>query len=130
MVNVSYGAGGRLSAWPDLDGSAVMIVPRLHPNRATHLPSGGYGRTGHLNAPHLLYCVNTGSPKRAALNSPAWRRSRHSSQTPGAMPGTAAGLRTDVAETDRATGRGKPAIRVKGGAFAEFGNLQDGERDR
>ena len=35
------------------------------------------------------------------------------------MPGTAAGLRTDVAETDRATGRATPAIRVKGDAFAE-----------
>ena len=39
------------------------------------------------------------------------------------MPGTAAGLRTDVAETDRATGRGTPAIRVKGDAFVEVVNV-------
>lgn len=32
-------------------------------------------------------------------------------------------MRTAVAETDRATGRGTPASRVKGGAFAEDSNL-------
>jgi hypothetical protein len=35
-----------------------------------------------------------------------------------------------MAETDRATGRGTPASRVKGGALAEFGNLQDDVWDR
>ena len=125
MVNVSYGAGDQLGPMIGLEGSVTRKRSRLHPNRATRLPSEGYGRTGHLTAPHLLYRVNTGSPKRAALNSPARRRSRHSSQRPGVTPGTAAGLRTAVAETDRATGRGTPASRVKGGAFAGFGNLQD-----
>ena len=120
MVNVSYGVGERLPRLVDLDGSARNAVSRLHPNRVTRPTLWGYGRTGHLNAPHLLHCVTTGSPKRAALNGPARRRSRHSSQRPGVTPGTAAGLRTAVAETDRATGRGTPASRVKGGAFVEF----------
>ena len=44
-------------------------------------------RTGHLTTSHLIDRVNTGSPKRA-LRRPAWRRSRHISQTPGVMPGT------------------------------------------
>jgi hypothetical protein len=118
MVNVSFGAGGRPNQSVGLNGSAIMFVSRLHPNHATHPLSEGYGRTGHLNAPHLLYRVTTGSPKRAALNSPAWRRSSHSSQRPGVTPGTAAGRRTAVAETDRATGRGTPANRVKGNASA------------
>jgi hypothetical protein len=86
------------------------------PNHITRPLFMGYGRTRHLTAPHLLHCVNTGSPLRAALNSPAWRRSSHSSQTPGVMPWTAAATRTAVAETDRATGRGTPASRVKGNA--------------
>jgi len=37
------------------------------------------------------------------------------------MPETTAATRTDMAETDRATGWGTPSIRVKGGAFAEDG---------
>ena len=119
MVDVPFGVGGRSDFPVNLEGSATMEWPRFHPNRATRLPSGGYGRTGHLTAPHLLHRVNTGSPERAALHSPAWRRSRHSSRRPGVTPGTAAGSRTDVAETDRATGRGTPAIRVKGGASVE-----------
>ena len=123
MVNVSYGVGDRLNPLTDLDGSAIMIVSRLHPNRATHPLSEGYGRTGHLSAPHLLYRVTTGSPKRAALHGPAWRRSRHSSQRPGITPGTAAEMRTVMAETCRATGTGTPSGRVKGGAFAEDGNF-------
>ena len=116
MVNVSYGAGDRKGHTSDLDGSAIIAVSRLHPDRATRPLSEGYGRAGHLNAPRLLYSVTAGSPKRAALNSPARRRSRHSSQRPGVTPGTAAGLRTAVAETDRATGRGTPASRGKGNA--------------
>src|SRR5689334_3021958 len=55
-------------------------VAASHPNRVTRPSLMGQGRTRHLTAPHLLHCVNTGSPKRAALNGPAWRRSRHSSQ--------------------------------------------------
>jgi hypothetical protein len=35
-----------------------------------------------------------------------------------------------MAEIDRATGRGTPAGRVKGGALVEFGNLQDDAWDR
>jgi hypothetical protein len=30
----------------------------------------------------------------------------------------------DMAETDRATGRGTPAVQVKGGALAEYGSLR------
>jgi len=123
MVNVSFGAGGRPNQSVGLNGSAIMIVSRLHPNHATHPLSEGYGRTGHLTAPHLLYRVTTGSPKRAALHGPAWRRSRHSSQRPGVTPGTAAGRRTDMAETCRVTGTGTPSGRVKGGAFAEGSNF-------
>jgi hypothetical protein len=123
MVNVSFGAGDRRIPSAGLNGSAIMIVSRLHPNHATHPLSEGYGRTGHLNAPHLLYRVTTGSPKRAALHGPAWRRSRHSSQKPGVTPGTAAEGRTTMAETYRAIGTGTPSVRVKGGAFAEDGNF-------
>jgi len=39
------------------------------------------------------------------------------------MPETAAGSRTVMAETDRVTGWGTPADRVKGGAFADASNL-------
>jgi len=39
------------------------------------------------------------------------------------MPETAAGLRTVMAETIRATGLGTPSNRVKGGAFAEDSNF-------
>jgi hypothetical protein len=130
MVNVPHG---------EEDVSALRIRPKetrnavfrcLEPDHATRPSSMGQSRTGHLTAPHLLHCVTTGSPKRAALHSPAWRRSHHSSQRPGVMPGTAAATRTVVAETNRATGSGKPASRAKGGAFAEFGNLQDDIGDR
>ena len=122
MVNVLFGAGDRQNATVDLDGSVIMIVSRLHPDRATRPPSEGYGRTGRLTAPHLLCRVNAGSPQRAALHGPAGRRSRHSSRRPGVTPGTAAGSRTAVAEPDRATGRGTPAGRVKGGASAGIGS--------
>lgn len=49
------------------------------------------------------------------LHSPAWRRSRHSSQMPRVMPGTVATLRTVKVETNRETGEGMPADRVKDG---------------
>jgi hypothetical protein len=35
-----------------------------------------------------------------------------------------------MAETIRVTGTGTPADRVKGGAFAEYSNLQDEEWER
>lgn len=130
MVNVSYGAGDRQGTRVISQGSADEVVLRIHPSRASHPSLKGYSRTGHLTAPNLHLCVITGSPKRAALHGPAWRRSRHSSQRPGVTSGTAAGLRTAVAETDRATGRGTPASRVKGGAFVEFGNPHDDAGDR
>jgi len=96
-------------------GTRVGQTQPCHP-----APIGGIkARTGHLTMPHLLTRVNTGSPKRAALHSPAWRRSRHSSQMPGVTPGTTAGSRTVMAETDWATSRGTSASWVKGGALAE-----------
>ena len=83
-------------------GCLVPTTPPTHHRWVT-------GRTRQLTAPHLLHCVNTGSPKRAALNGPAWRWSRHSSRMLWVTPVTAAATRTAVAETDRATGRGTPA---------------------
>jgi len=80
------------------------------------------GRTEHLPAPYLSVLVITGSPKRAALHRPAWRRSHHISQRLTVTRQTAAGLRTVMAETYRATGTGMPSNRVKGGASAR-GNL-------
>ena len=50
------------------------------------------------------------------LHRPTWRRSRHISQMPGVMPGTAATLRTVKVETNRETGTRMPADRVKDGA--------------
>jgi len=41
----------------------------------------------------------------------------------GVMPETTAGSRTDMAETDRATGRGTPTLRVKGGVLAEISSF-------
>jgi len=100
------------------------IQPAVSPNPRR----GNKGRTGHLTTPHLMKCVNTGSPKRAALHRPAWRRSRHNSQMPEVMPWTAATTRTDVAETDRATGWRTPDIRVKGGAFVNKAATSTKER--
>jgi len=97
----------------------TKVDSALQPNLAIHPSSRGYGRTGHLNASHLLFGVNTGSPKRAGFTSPARRRSRHSSRMPGVMPGTAAETRIVMAETRRATGSGMPSDKVKGGAFTE-----------
>lgn len=75
-------------------------------------------RTGHLTTSHLTDRVNMGSPKRAPLRCPVRRRSRHISQTPGVMPGTAIQGWTGTGETSRATGPGIPSARVKGGALA------------
>ncbi len=92
-------------------------------SHAGHPASLGQGRTGHLYAPHLSDCVNTGSPKRAGFTSPAWRRSRHSSRTLGVMPETASHGWTRTGEIRRAIGGGNPSARVKGGALAGSGNL-------
>jgi hypothetical protein len=104
--------------------SIGTMPPAVSPN--PH--QGNTGRTGHLTTSHLMKCVNTGSPKRAVLNRPAWRRSRHISQTPRVMPWTAATMRTDVTEIDRATDRGKSIIRVKGGAFVNEAPISTKER--
>jgi len=127
---VPYGVGDGLGAQGSIPRKCSTGTTTLRPNHATHPSSMGHGRTGHLTAPHLLHCVNTGSPLRAALNRPAWRRSRHSSQTLTVMRQTAAGVRTVMAKTIRVTGTGTPADRVKGGAFAEYGNLHDDAWDR
>jgi hypothetical protein len=118
MVSVRSGAGDRLGFLANPDGNVVIVALQLHADRGTRSTLWAYGRTGHLTAPYLLCCVSTGLPKRAALHGPAWRRSSHRSRIPGVMPGTAAGSRTAMAETDRATGRGTPASRVKGNASA------------
>jgi hypothetical protein len=109
---------------------------------------GTTDRTERLTTPHLVKRVNTGSPKRAALHSPAWRRSRHISQTLRVMPETVIPIHqlpthfssgpvnqgaegwTGMTETDRATGRGKSAIRVKGGAFAKISGFRATEEVR
>lgn len=81
-------------------------------------------RTGHLTTSHLTDRVNMGSPKRVPLRCPVRRRSRHISQTPGVMPGTAIQGWTGMGETGRATGRGIPSARVKGGALAGSFNFR------
>lgn len=113
--------GSLATAHTDIDGT-------MHPAASLSPHRGSKGRTGHLTTPHLMKRVNTGSPTRAALSRPAWRRSHHISQTPRVMPWTAAKMRTDVAETNRATGRGTPAIRVKGGAFVNEAATSTKER--
>lgn len=80
-------------------------------------------RTGHLTTSYLVDHVNTGSPKRVSLRYPVWRQSRHISQTSGVMPGTAIHGWTGMSETNRVTGRGISAARVKGGATARAGNF-------
>ncbi len=96
----------------------------LQPAERSSPCHGVNGRKGHLTTPHLIDRVTTGSPKRACLTRPVWRRSRHSSQTPGVMPRTATPKWTDTAETGRAIGRGTPAVWVKGGALAEFDSFR------
>lgn len=96
------------TGWPSSSGPTVQPASREN------------DRKGHLTTPNLIGCVNTGSPKRACLTRPARRRSRHTSQMLGVTPETAPPKGTDMAETDRATGRGTPAIRVKDGTSAEF----------
>ena len=83
-------------------------------------------RTGHLPTSHLTDRVNMGSPKRAPLRCPVRRRSRHISQTPGVMTGTAIHGWTGMSETGRATGRGISSARVKGGALAGSFNFITG----
>jgi hypothetical protein len=123
MVYVPYDAGDTEGRTAVPDCGRERILPARYSNCVTHPPQGGYGRTGHLTASHLLPSVTTGSPKRAALNGPAWRRSRHSTLRPGVTPGTAGHGRTGMGETDRATGRGSPSPRGKDGASTEDSNF-------
>jgi hypothetical protein len=89
-------------------------IGRLIPATRPTLRRKVNGRTRHLTAPHLSNRVITGRPKRACLTRPVWSQTCRSSQTPGVTPWTAAPKRTVMGETDRATGRGNPADRVKG----------------
>ncbi|WP_376747106.1 ArdC-like ssDNA-binding domain-containing protein [Sphingobium yanoikuyae] len=64
--------------------------------RPTHpLYGGASERTGRLNTSQPPSRVNAGSPKQDGLAGPAWRRSRRSTQMPGAMAGTVAGRPAD-----------------------------------
>lgn len=108
--------------------SSSDSIGTLHPAASPIPRRGNTGRTGHLPTLLLMKRVNTGSPKRAAFNRPAWRRSSHISQMPRVMPWTAAAMRTDVTETDRATDRGTAAIRVKGSAFVNKAATSTKER--
>ena len=85
------------------------------------------GRTDHLTTPHLTFRVNTGSPVRACLTRPVWRRSRHSSQTLGVTPETAAKPSADGrAYKGRATD--PKALPVGGrGTASLVSNTPDGE---
>ena len=109
--------------WPvvvhdHLQGAAIMRR-RLHtqPTRPASRPEGK-GRTEHLTAPLLLSRVTAGSPKLVSL-TPVGRRSRHSSQTAGVTPGTAAAMRTGTSISRRATGGESSSARVKGGSACE-----------
>ena len=72
---------------------------------------------GHLNTPQLLTRVTTGSPAAGPhACEPVWRQSRHSTQMPGVMAGTAVrdvDLRRTTMRirpgdrTESASGRGK-----------------------
>jgi hypothetical protein len=92
-------------------------------SRASHPASLDQGRKEHLNAPYLSDYVNMGSPKRAPLRCPAWRRSRHISQKLGVIPETASQGWTRKGEIRRAIGGGNPSTRVKGDTLVEFGKL-------
>ena len=70
-------------------GSGVLVIGL----RCTAPVRGSRKRTGRLNAPQLPTRVTAGSPGAGSARSgPVWRQSRHSSQTLGAMPETAARL--------------------------------------
>lgn len=107
MVDASCRAKGRVP-----HETYLNLVARSTSRREAN------NRTGHLTTSFLTDRVNTGSPKRVPLRYPVGRRSRHISQTPRVMPGTAIHGWTGTGETDRVTGRGIPSARVKGGALA------------
>lgn len=106
-----------------VDGSRGSMKLGFDPVARTTPHRGAKGRTGHLFTSDLCNSVNTGSPKRAGFIRPARRRSRHISQMPGVMPGTATHGWTAMRETDLATSRGIASDRVKGGVTAEVCNF-------
>ena len=78
------------------------------PARPTHpLYGGASERTGRLNTSQPPARVNAGSPKQDGSPGPAWRRSRHSTQTLGVTTGTAAGKPAD----DRRDKRGATCVK-------------------
>src|SRR5436190_8125322 len=93
---------------PDLKGSATSIVSRLHPDHAAHPPSEGYGRTGHLNAPHLpeiqpseqLTCVFKGTTNYINMNTglPVFRAVSWHTGTKGPLRAEFAAMRVRVAD--------------------------------
>lgn len=66
-----------------------------HPARPPY--RGTSERTGRLNTSHLPTHVTTGCPTAGVgvIQRPVWARSRHSTQTPGVISGTAATLSAD-----------------------------------
>lgn len=80
--------------WRGAPGSpCAPKVPRTRgPICPAHLPSGRASRrTGRLPTPHLSSHAITGCSTAGVRETgrPVWARSRHSTRTPGAMPGTA-----------------------------------------
>jgi hypothetical protein len=85
---------------------------------ACPLSAGLKGRTRHLSASYLPYCITTGSPKWVRQR-PTRRQSRHSSQRPEVMLRTAIPRWTITEESTWATSAGLPTDRVKGGSACE-----------
>ena len=74
----------------------AMLVGALGPASTACLSlKGSKGRTGHLSASHLLNTQPRDRLNGRLSRRPARRQSRHNSQTPGVMAGTALPRRDD-----------------------------------
>jgi hypothetical protein len=84
----------RHTGWKE-DRALRFSLQTVHP--AHPLYGGVSERTGRLNTPKLPTRVITGCPVAGvgAIRRPVWARSRHSTQMPGVMAGTAAGELAD-----------------------------------
>lgn len=92
------------------------------PTCPAHLPSGrARRRTGRLPTPHLSSCAITGCPAAGIRETgrPVWARSRHSTQTPGAMSGTADAATLSDGRVYKA-GATRPKAPPTGGRAAVF----------
>ena len=109
------------------DRKEAMRLSASGPVRTACPPlAGSKGRTRRLTASYLLNRVNTGSPKWARKR-PTWRQSRHRSQRPGVISGTAILGWTATDESSRATGAEFHTGWVKGGSANETGQSTRGE---